>query len=69
MGAPAAPAPAEKPFFEGGYNDGHTRMTEEEMKTGYEDVNDYFPLINIEGEQESATIDWVLEKARAAVLR
>ncbi|MEW5311410.1 MAG: hypothetical protein WDW38_003129 [Sanguina aurantia] len=59
----------EKPFFEGGYNDGHSRMTEEEMKAGYEDVNDYFPLINIEGEQESATIDWVLEKARAAVLR
>jgi twinkle protein len=50
------------------FNEGPTqRMTKDELTSAISWVNDHFVLIR--AEDESPTIDWVLEKAGAAVMR
>lgn len=43
-------------------------MSAEEVQQGLEWINDKFPLIKRQ-DDELPTVDWILEKAKAAVLR
>ena len=58
-----------KPFFESArYADGKERMTPDEVSSGLTWLSERFVLIRYEDE-ELPSIDWVLDTARAAVMR
>lgn len=58
-----------KPFFESArYADGKERMTPDEVSAGLTWLSERFVLIRYEDE-ELPSIDWVLDTARAAVMR
>ena len=57
-----------KPFFDAPYGDGMPRMTREEMKRGQQWLDRNFFLIRCEND-ELPSVEWVLDIAKAAVLR
>jgi len=58
-----------KPFFESAdYAAGKPRMTQDEVTAGLTWLSERFVLIRYEDE-ELPSIDWVLDTARAAVMR
>jgi len=57
-----------KPFFDAPYGEGMARMTREEMKKGQQWLDRNFFLIRCEND-ELPSVEWVLDIAKAAVLR
>lgn len=57
-----------KPFFDGWYSENQARMTEKEVKEGLAWLEDRFYVIRHE-DDGLPSVDWVLDLARAAVLR
>ena len=57
-----------QPFFELKYAQGQRRMPWQQIEEGMEWLDDCFHLIRYE-DDELPSIDWVLDLARAAVLR
>ncbi|KAJ0018428.1 hypothetical protein Pint_11339 [Pistacia integerrima] len=57
-----------KPFFKAGYGGYAERMTEEELEQGKQWLSDTFSLIRCENDA-LPSIQWVLELAKAAVMR
>lgn len=57
-----------KPFFRARYAEGCERMTEAEVLEALEEVDKHFFIIRYD-DDSLPSIDWVLERAKAAVLR
>jgi hypothetical protein len=57
-----------KPFFEAAYAAGAERLAPAELQTAMRWIDERFRLIRCD-DDELPSVDWVLERARAAVLR
>ncbi len=59
---------AQKPFFDAAYAASTPRMSEKEVLEALVWIDERFHVIK-SSDEELPTIEWVLDKARAAVLR
>ena len=57
-----------KPFFDAPYSRGAERLTPQDLEEGLNWVDDHFHLVRCE-DDELPSIDWVLNTAKAAVMR